>query len=431
MTMNHIFQEIYHRSQQSETGLLKISEISSNTKPWFLYFSLGRLIWASGGKHEQRRIYRQLSQYYPNNLVELFQLTHDIEINWETESADYDFLSDLFKVENKISINQFILIANQIKIEVLFDLFQVVHLEFREKSEQVNSNQLEYQWFENIRPAKYIPVPREIAKSTEEFIQTAQQKWEYWQKSGLGYCLPNQAPIIEDTAGIQQATAAKTFQTLKRLLTGKRTVRDIAIEIKRDIVPITKVFWEYYKQGWLTFQDIPDLNLREIISQESAKNNFSTSTSHQNDFSIYSPKSPSKPKHNLLVACVDDSPQVTQTLEQFIRENGYDFIGINDPLRANVTLLKTKPDLIFLDLIMPNTNGYEICTQLRRVSSLKEIPIIILTGKDGLIDRMRAKMVGATHYLSKPVQRTTILEVLEKYLSYAKSSDANSGFSSG
>jgi len=303
-------------------------------------------------------------------------------------------------------------------------------LESQVKTEQENNKRLQHQWFENVRPTKYIPVPREVAKSTEELIQTAQQQWEQWQKSGLGYCLPNQAPIIEDAASIQQATAPKTFQTLKRLLTGKRTLRDIAIETKRDIVPITKVFWEYYKQGWLTFQDIPDLNLREIISQESANNHSLTVSSYQHTSSNHPPQS-STTRAQFLVACVDDSPQVTQTLEQFIRENGYDFIGINDPLRANATLLKNKPDLIFLDLIMPNTNGYEICTQLRRVSSLKETPIIILTGKDGLIDRMRAKMVGATHYLSKPVQRTTILEVLQKYLSPAQSPDANSGFSSG
>jgi chemotaxis family two-component system response regulator PixG len=415
MNINYIFKEMYHRSQHSDTGLLQIREVNSTEKPWSLYFSLGRLIWASGGKHEQRRIYRQLSHCYPHNLVELFQFTHNLEIDWKAESAYYDLLSDLFKVENKISINQFILIANQIKLEVLFDLLQVIYLESQVKTEQENNKRLQHQWFENVRPTKYIPVPREVAKSTEELIQTAQQQWEQWQKSGLGYCLPNQAPIIEDATSIQQATAAKTFQTLKRLLTGKRTLRDIAIETKRDIVSITKVFWEYYQQGWLTFQDVPDLNLPEIVSKRSVTNSSSETT------------------QRLLVACVDDSPQVTQTLEQFIRDNGYDFIGINDPLRANATLLKTKPDLIFLDLIMPNTNGYEICTQLRRVSSLKEIPIIILTGKDGLIDRMRAKMVGATHYLSKPVQRTTILEVLQKYLSPAQSHepDANSGFSSG
>lgn len=430
MNINYIFKEIYHHSQHSDTGLLQIREVNSTEKPWSLYFSLGRIIWASGGKHEQRSIYRQLSHCYPHNLVELFQFTHNLEIDWKAESAYYDLLSDLFKVENKISINQFILIANQIKLEVLFDLSQVIYLESQVKTEQENNNRLQHQWFENVRPTKYIPVPREVAKSTEELIQTAQQQWEQWQKSGLGYCLPNQAPIIEDAASIQQATAAKTFQTLKRLLTGKRTLRDIAIETKRDIVPITKVFWEYYKQGWLTFQDIPDLNLREIISQESANNHSLTVSSYQHTSSNHPPQS-STTRAQFLVACVDDSPQVTQTLEQFIRENGYDFIGINDPLRANATLLKNKPDLIFLDLIMPNTNGYEICTQLRRVSSLKETPIIILTGKDGLIDRMRAKMVGATHYLSKPVQRTTILEVLQKYLSPAQGPDANSGFSSG
>jgi len=427
MNINYIFKEMYHRSQHSDTGLLQISELNSTEKPWSLYFSLGRLIWASGGAHEQRRIYRQLSHYYSNNLVELFQFTHNIDIDWKAESADYDFLSDLFKVENKININQFIIIANQIKLEVLFDLSQVVYLDSYKKSEQGKTNSIQYQWFENVRPTRYIPVPREVAKSTEEFIQTAQKKWEQWQQAGLGYCSPNQAPIIEDAASIQQATAAKTFQTIKRLLTGKRTVRDIAIETKQDIVAVTKVFWNYYKQGWLTFQDIPDLNLLELISQASARNNASTISNHQNTASTRSTTS----KEKLLVACVDDSPQVTQTLEQFIRENGYDFIGINDPLRANATLLKIKPDLIFLDLIMPNTNGYEICTQLRRVSSLKDIPIIILTGKDGLIDRMRAKMVGATHYLSKPVQRATILEVLQKYLSYAKSPDANSGSPSG
>jgi len=96
MNINYIFKEMYHRSQHSDTGLLQISELNSTEKPWSLYFSLGRLIWASGGKHEQRRIYRQLSHCYPHNLVELFQFTHNLEIDWKAESAYYDLLSDLF-----------------------------------------------------------------------------------------------------------------------------------------------------------------------------------------------------------------------------------------------------------------------------------------------------------------------------------------------
>jgi chemotaxis family two-component system response regulator PixG len=79
-------------------------------------------------------------------------------------------------------------------------------------------------------------------------------------------------------------------------------------------------------------------------------------------------------------------------------------------------LLSRKPDLIFLDLVMPNTNGYEICSQLRKVSAFRITPIIILTGNDGIIDRVRAKIVGASDFLSKPVDAETVLAVTSKHL---------------
>ena len=65
---------------------------------------------------------------------------------------------------------------------------------------------------------------------------------------------------------------------------------------------------------------------------------------------------------------------------------------------------------------MPNANGYEICSQLRKLSIFKETPIVILTGQDGIIDRVRAKLVGATDFLSKPVAASTVLEVINRYL---------------
>jgi len=79
-------------------------------------------------------------------------------------------------------------------------------------------------------------------------------------------------------------------------------------------------------------------------------------------------------------------------------------------------VLSTKPDLIFLDLIMPNANGYEICGQLRKLNFFKNTPIVILTGNDGIIDRVRSKMVGATDFLSKPIDSELVLETIRKYL---------------
>ena len=63
-----------------------------------------------------------------------------------------------------------------------------------------------------------------------------------------------------------------------------------------------------------------------------------------------------------------------------------------------------------------NSNGYEICSRLRKVAAFRDTPIVILTGNDGVIDRVRAKVVGATDFLTKPVESELVLEVAQKYL---------------
>ena len=117
-----------------------------------------------------------------------------------------------------------------------------------------------------------------------------------------------------------------------------------------------------------------------------------------------------------LIACVDDSQMVCQTLEVVLTQQGYRFLGIQESLKAATILLNNKPDLILLDLMMPQVNGYQLCTLLRRTNSLKKVPIVFLTAKDGLLDRMKAKVVGANGYLSKPVTAEQILAKIEQHL---------------
>ena len=85
-------------------------------------------------------------------------------------------------------------------------------------------------------------------------------------------------------------------------------------------------------------------------------------------------------------------------------------------MQALPVLIENKPDLIFLDLIMPVANGYEICSQLRRNSLFVNTPVIILTGSDGFIDRVRAKVVGATDFLSKPVAADKVMAAVHRYV---------------
>ncbi len=408
-TTDYFLGNLQFYTENTETGRLDIKNISRPQYSWSLYLSLGRLFWISSGTHQQRSIYRQLKKRYPEQLNSLLQLFS--EVSQKSEATYYGFLVDLFR-QQKLTIEEFISIKETVMVDALFDIQQIDYIQQQASSDYSTNSGLQWSWSPNIRPKKYIPIPRESAQSTKSLVKQAQQTWQTWSQAGLTHCLPNQAPIMTQPEQIQQATAEKTFQNLKRLLTGKESLRDIALATKRDLLPITKALWVYYKKGWLQFQEIPDLNWNPLTQPNQSDKTTINATSKNPKF---------------LIACVDDSPQVTQTVEQIVRGNGYDFIGINDPLRANATLLKVKPDLIFLDLIMPTTNGYEICTQLRRVSSLQETPIIILTGKDGLIDRMRAKMVGSTQYISKPVERNTILETVRKYLQGSeKKSSVNS-----
>jgi chemotaxis family two-component system response regulator PixG len=103
-------------------------------------------------------------------------------------------------------------------------------------------------------------------------------------------------------------------------------------------------------------------------------------------------------------------------MESILQPQGYEVLSILNPLQGISILLERKPDLIFLDLVMPHTNGYELCAFLRKTTSFQETPIIILTGNDGVIDRVRAKLTGASEFLGKPPEAQTVLRTVKKYL---------------
>ncbi|NEO27500.1 MAG: response regulator [Kamptonema sp. SIO4C4] len=123
-----------------------------------------------------------------------------------------------------------------------------------------------------------------------------------------------------------------------------------------------------------------------------------------------------------LVACIEDDAGVQQQLEQIFTSQGYRFLAISDPVKALPLLLQHKPAFIFLDLVMPIANGYEICAQIRRVKEFQKTPIAILTSSDGLVDRVRAKMSGATTFLAKPIDAQKVIQTVQTAIASPKQS---------
>jgi chemotaxis family two-component system response regulator PixG len=364
--------------QNKFSGQLIISDTHNNT--WVFYLYLGRIVYASGGLHPIRRWRRNLVAYCPQRLAHIQDIqselaslsTEECRISWE-----YTLLS-IWIDQNKINREQATRVIKATIVEVLFDVTQAI---------QVFCDTIP----DNLLSTRLVLIDAEPA------IAEANKLWQAWQAAKIADRSPDMAPIVRQPEALQKRTSEQVYQNLSQLLDGQQSLRDLSIRMKRDVVTVTRSLLPYLQLG-----------LVQLIQIEDIPPPVSPPIATKLTQSII--------PHRTLIACIDDSPVICQTLESIVTHAGYQFVSEMDGLRAIAVLLSRKPDLIFLDLVMPNTNGYEICSQLRKLSYFRNTPIVILTGNDGIIDRVRAKMVGSTDFMSKPVQQELVLEVIEKYL---------------
>lgn len=126
------------------------------------------------------------------------------------------------------------------------------------------------------------------------------------------------------------------------------------------------------------------------------------------------------------ILVVDDEPDVTELLDYKLRQDGYTVAVINDPLMIMGTARSFQPDLVILDIMMPDLNGIQICRMLRADPIMKAVPVIFLTARGEADDRIKGFETGADDYISKPFDTRELLlriKALFKRLSQ-KSDDA-------
>lgn len=126
---------------------------------------------------------------------------------------------------------------------------------------------------------------------------------------------------------------------------------------------------------------------------------------------------PENPKQVYTILCIDDSLTVLAAIQRFLDEQIFRVVTISEPVKALIQIIRLKPDLILLDVGMPTLDGYELCGLVRKHTYFKHTPIIMVTARTGLIDRARAKMLGASGYLTKPFTQADLLKVIFHHLS--------------
>jgi len=114
----------------------------------------------------------------------------------------------------------------------------------------------------------------------------------------------------------------------------------------------------------------------------------------------------------LRVMVIDDSKTIRRTAETLLKREGADVVTAVDGFEALAKIADQKPQIIFVDIMMPRLDGYQTCALIKNNQLFKKTPVIMLSSKDGLFDRARGRMVGSDEYLTKPFTKDSLLKAV-------------------
>ncbi|WP_439637773.1 response regulator [Gloeomargarita lithophora] len=346
-------------------------QLGNSRQQWSLFFLGGRLLFATGGEHRYRRWQRLTAQFAPQ-----LQAVQGVpELAWE-----YEILSQAVDV-GQITQEQAQQVIRGAVTEVLFGLAQAVTLA------QMGVGQVRGYWDKEARLRGEL-----VLLVTSEEWHRVEQLWHQWQEVGLRATSPDMAPQFHEKRRLEQRVNAQTFLTLSRLCDGQHSFWDLAVATGAQLPLVGRSLLALVREGYFRLQDLADVSPVMPVALESVP----------------------KP----VVACVDDSPACLQNVVAALGEQ-FDLVTLEDPLRGLGTLIKTRPDVIFLDWLFPQVNGLEVCSLLRKSPILKDTPIVLLTANGGILDRARARLAGASEVMEKPATPEQLRAAVQRYLATA------------
>jgi twitching motility two-component system response regulator PilG len=118
-----------------------------------------------------------------------------------------------------------------------------------------------------------------------------------------------------------------------------------------------------------------------------------------------------------VVLIVDDSPTVRKIVQLTLQREHMQVVTASDGLSALAAVADASPDLILLDIMLPRMDGYNICQVIRKNLAYRDLPIIMLSGKDGIFDKMRGRLAGSSDYITKPFDSGDLVQTVKRYLS--------------
>jgi len=339
---------------------------------WFVFFLNGQIVYATDGDRGLSRLRDYLRHY---------RIEIDLEqIAASTFAADntleYAYLWTLLE-DRVLTPAQGRSIIHSIVHETLFDLLSL--------------HQGSFIFERGAALSPYLTTLPSTALTTK-IVQQVRE----WKQLHPHIQSPDRYLTIADLKGLRQGLPAATANRLECWVDGKTSLRQLARYLNRDILTVGRAVYPCVKHGWI------QIHAPKITG-----------------VTIHNPQLSSGTK-TPRITCIDDAIAVCKTVETILQQQGFTVMSCSEPLQAFSLLFHQPPDLILCDIAMPVLDGYELCAMLRRSSVFRQTPIVMLTGKDEFLDRVRAKTVGATDYLTKPFTDSELLMLVEKNLYFKR-----------
>ena len=122
--------------------------------------------------------------------------------------------------------------------------------------------------------------------------------------------------------------------------------------------------------------------------------------------------------NGLKVMVIDDSKTIRRTAETLLKKQGCEVVTATDGFEALAKIAEHKPDIIFVDIMMPRLDGYQTCALIKHNRLFKETPVIMLSSKDSIFDKARGRIVGSEQYLTKPFTRDDLLGAIRMHVKH-------------
>lgn len=118
---------------------------------------------------------------------------------------------------------------------------------------------------------------------------------------------------------------------------------------------------------------------------------------------------------DLKVMVIDDSKTIRRSAETLLKKAGCEVLTAENGFEALPIISNQRPDILFIDIMMPRLDGYQTCSLVKSNPKFSDIPIVMLSSKDGLFDRAKGRVVGAEEYLTKPFTREDLLGAIRTH----------------